>query len=153
MEKEAGGDVEMKEEAAGAEAAESEAPKSARRKGIDRQPFIDWQQQVALHEDKVAVTKDTELFDGEPLVLLATNKVADSPLVIGLLVWARTAGHWPFPAEIADPEDENTPQALLDAKPPRAEHEELIPVSCLQARLLCRGADVLLLLIKGHVLR
>ncbi|ORY92515.1 hypothetical protein BCR35DRAFT_273628 [Leucosporidium creatinivorum] len=106
-EKDSGGDVEMKTEEAVAE--EGEAPKSARRKGIDRQPFIDWQQQVAALEDKVAVTKDTELFDG-------------------LLVWARTAGHWPFPAEIADPDDESTPQALLDAKPPRADHEELIPV-------------------------
>lgn len=65
VEKDADGDVEMKDEEAVAE--EGEAPRSARRKGIDRQPFIDWQQQVASHEDKVTVTKDTELFDGELL--------------------------------------------------------------------------------------
>lgn len=76
--------------------------------------------------------------------------VADTSCVAGLLVWARTPGHWPFPAEIADPNDPDTPRALVDSKPPRAEHEELIPVRRLAFLGIARTKPRFS---AGHVLR
>lgn len=114
----------------GVEGAKKDGPlrrKALQRKGADRQAFIEWATRVDALEDKVAINEDTELFDGE-----SSRDPRRAPSLTssatGLLVWARTSGHWPFPAEVADPNHEDTPIALIEAKPPHAERDGLIPV-------------------------